>query len=218
MMMEDYPSNSARATRPDLKQPETEPKKIDKVVSGEVVRRKKPLNKRFREIFVGQDAKTAWGFVLFDVLIPAAKDTMADAVSQGVERMLFGDARSNPRRSGGYRPPYSVTPTQSTYTRYSTGSSYAKRDERVLSRRARATHNFDEIILPTRVEAEEVLENLYNILSRYEQATVSDLYDLLGVTGNYTDEKWGWTELTGSGIDRVREGYLLDIPKPEPLR
>lgn len=215
--MEDYPSNSIRSARPDMKQPDTEPKKVDKVVSGEVVRRKKPLGKRFREIFIGQDAKTAWGFVLFDVLIPAAKDTAADAVSQGIERMLFGDARSSPRRFGGYRPPYHVSPTRSTYHNYATGSAI-QRDERTMSRRARATHDFDEIILPTRVEADEVLDHMYNLLSRYDQATVSDLYDLLGVTGNYTDEKWGWTDLKGSGISRVREGYLLDLPKPEPLR
>ena len=87
-----------------------------------------------------------------------------------------------------------------------------------MSHRGRAAHDFDEIILDTRREAEEVLSRLYDILSKYEVVTVSDLYDLTGIDSNYTDQDWGWTELRGSQIVNVRNGYLLDLPKPEPLR
>jgi len=86
-----------------------------------------------------------------------------------------------------------------------------------MSRRGRASHDFDEIILATRVEGEEVIERLFDLVSRYEAATVADLYELVGVSGNYTDDKWGWTDVRGSGVTRVRNGYLLDLPKPEPI-
>lgn len=215
-MTTEFPSNrhKDKETRSERSKPDE--KKVEKIVQTDVVRRKKPIGKKFAETFVGGDAKSVWGFVVLDVLVPAAKDMFADAVSQGVERMIFGEARSSSRRTG-RRPnePYI------SYNRMSHGSRrLGPPDERsrdVMSRRARAAHDFDEIILATRVEADEVLDRLYDLVSKYESATVADLYDLVGVSGNYTDDKWGWMDLRGAGITRVRNGYLLDLPKPEPL-
>lgn len=210
-MESDFPSNRHKEranTKPDEK-------KVQKIVQSEVQRRKKPLGKRMTETFVGGDAKSVWGFVTLDVLIPAAKDMLADAVSQGVERMIFGEARSTSRRTG-RRPndPYI------SYNRYSSSSRRPEpaRDPRQnISRRARASHDFDEIILATRVEADEVIDRLFDLVSKYESATVADLYDLVGISGSYTDDKWGWVDLRGAGVTRVRNGYLLDLPRPEPL-
>jgi hypothetical protein len=55
-------------------------------------------------------------------------------------------------------------------------------------------------------------------VSQYEQATVNDLYELVGVSGNFTDENYGWTDIRGAGITRIRGGYLLDLPKAELLK
>ena len=79
---------------------EEEKKVVEKVVTGKVSRRKTPLSKRLKELFVGGDTHSVGSYILFDVLVPAAKDTIADAISQGIERMLFGDARSSSRRTG----------------------------------------------------------------------------------------------------------------------
>lgn len=209
----DYPSNSkkARTAKDDLTE---NPKKIEKVVEGEVVRRKKPLGRRFTETFIGGDLKTAGAYVVFEVLLPAARDMIADAASQGVEKMLFGEPRSTSRRGrfGDGKNGYV------SYNRYAPSSSLLRREEpRGPSRRARANHDFDEIILATRVEAEEVIERLFDLVSRYDAATVADLYELVGVSGNYTDDKWGWSDIRGAGVTRVRNGYLLDLPRPEPL-
>lgn len=210
-MESEFPSNSHSSKRAAR----DEPKKVEQIVSSEVVRRKKPLSKRFTETFVGGDARGVASYVMFDVLIPAAKDMVADAMSMGVEKMLFGDVRSSSRRGGsrsGSSGPYV------SYNRFAPGSSLGRRDEPTIpSRRARATHDFDEIILATRVEAEEVVDRLFDLVSRYESATVADLYELVGVSGNYTDDKWGWTDIRGAGVTRVRNGYLLDLPKPTPL-
>lgn len=215
--MENYPANSQRSTRVSkVTDPaeKVDEKKIEKVTSSEVIRRKKPLGKRFMETFIGGDAKGVAGYIVMDVLLPAAKDTIADAVSQAIERMLFGEVRSASRRAGA-RPGGSSGYT--SYNRFSNAPANRREDPRAMSRQARAKHDFDEIILATRVEAEEVIDRLFDLLSRYDQATVSDLYDLLGLSAQYTDEKWGWTDIRGIGIVRVRNGYLLDIPKPEPL-
>lgn len=194
----------------------SEQPKVEKIVSGEVIRRKKPLGKRFKETFFGGESRGVWGFILEDVLVPAAKDMLADAVTQGIERKLWGEARSASRRTGA-RPNVGHV----AYNRFggNTNIPINRRDEpRVrLSHRARASHDFQEIILPTRVEAEAVIDQLFELVSKYEVATVANLYDLLGITGDYTDNKYGWTDLRPAGIERIQGGYLLDLPRPEPL-
>lgn len=78
-------------------------------------------------------------------------------------------------------------------------------------------HDFDEIVLDTRHEAELVLDNLEELIKQYGQATVTDLYDLVNITSSFADEKWGWTDLSHANVSHVRDGYLLNLPKPETL-
>ena len=208
--MDNYPGNSKRVTdnEPVKKAPAKE-KKVQKVVVGEVTRRKKPLNKRFSETFVGGDAQSVWVYVLNDVVVPAAKDMIADSVSQGIEKMLFGESRGRSR---------GATVAGAAYTSYNKISTQAKASSggrRDISQRARASHNFDEIILNTRAEAQEVLDSLFTLISDYDVATVADLYEMVGQTGTFTDEKWGWVDMRGASVTRIKGGYLLNLPRPE---
>ena len=210
--MNTFPANSHKSK---VVQETTVKPKIEKVVDGGVVRRKRPLGKRIAESFGANDMKSVGGFVLLDVMLPAAKDMIADAFSQGIERMLFGEARSTSRRPN---KRYSGDNGYVSYNRYAPQpSSSPPFRQTTPSRRARASHDFDEIILQTRVEAEEVIERLFDLVERYQSATVADLYELVGVQGAYTDDKWGWVDLRGAGVTRIRNGYLLDLPRPEPL-
>jgi hypothetical protein len=210
-MESEFPSNSHKYKQ-KANQPKEE-KKVEKVVTGEVVRRKPPLSRRFMETFFGgNDSKGVWDYVMFDVMVPAAKDMVSDAVSGGIERTLFGESHSSSRRRRSASAPRDYV----SYNRYGPGGG-RREDPRPATRRSRSSHDLEEIILATRVEAEEVVDGLYDLVSRYEMATVADLYGLVGTTGSYLDEKWGWTDIRTAGVRRVREGYLLDLPKPEYL-
>jgi hypothetical protein len=220
--VEEFPGNAHKAkpynakVTPAKKDAEvSEDKKVEKIVSGKVVRRKKPITKRFLETFIGgDDAKSVLAYVVIDVLVPAAKDMIADAVNQGFQRMLFGEGATTTRRHGG-RP--SGPAGYQSYNRFSPGSRPPREEHRDISRRGRARHEFDEIILATRAEAEETIDRMFDLIARYEIATVADLYGLVDISGSYTDEKWGWTDMRGSRATRVSGGYLLDLPKPEPI-
>src|SRR5580765_3041556 len=203
----DFPSNSETS-----KKGVPNGKNISPVVSGGAVRRKKSLRKQFKETFVAGDARTAIHYVLFDVLLPAAKDMVVEAGSQGIEKLIFGESR----RRGSTRPQAGPTGYVS-YNRYAMDQSRQTGPQRAMSRQARARHNFDEIVLDQRSEAEDVIDRLFDLVSRYESASVADLYELVGLTSVHTDNRWGWTDLTGAGVSRIRGGYLLDLPEPEPL-
>ena len=86
-----------------------------------------------------------------------------------------------------------------------------------MSARARSRHEFDEIVLGSRAEAEEVIERMFDIVGRYTTATVADLYELVGVRSTHVDQKWGWSDMRGAGVTRVRDGYLLELPDVQPM-
>lgn len=197
----DFPSNSHKR-KEETKKPE---KKVEKVTSGKVVKQKKTLGKKFTETFLGDNIESVSSYIIYDVIIPAAKNMISDTVSNGIEMLLFGQTRgSRTRRDRG-----------KSYVSYSNYYKDRDRDrDRQVSQRNRARHNFDDIILESRGEAEEVLSYLVDLTEDYGMASVADLYDLVGVTSNFTDNKYGWDNLSSGRVVPVRGGYLLELPRP----
>ena len=74
-----------------------------------------------------------------------------------------------------------------------------------------------DIILDNRGEAEEVLLRMDEIVATYGTVSVADLYDLVGITGAYTDNKYGWTDIRSASVVRVRDGYMIKLPRALPL-
>ena len=207
MTNSEFPPNSETS-----KKVRTERKDITPVVSSGAVRRKKSLRKQFTETFVAGDAKTAARYSLFEIMLPAARNMIIETLQEGIEKLFNGESR----RRGSTSPQAGPTGYVS-YNRYAMGGSRSTGPGRTMSRQARSRHNFDEIVMDDRIEAEEVIDKLFELVSRYESATVADLYELVGLSASHTDHKWGWTDLHGSGVSRIRGGYLLDLPEPEAL-
>lgn len=204
-----FPANSHKSKA------KPEERKLEKVVSGKVIQQKKGLTKRFSESFLGDDTRSVGAYILYDVLIPAAKAMISDMVGGGIEMLLFGEKRGhNTKRDGGR-----------SYTSY--GSYYKtsdrdrdrdnRSDRRDISNSGRARHDFDEIVLETRGEAEEVLSHMVDLTIDYGMASVADLYELVGIDGAFTDNKYGWTDLRNANVSRVRGGYLINLPKTRAL-
>ena len=80
-----------------------------------------------------------------------------------------------------------------------------------------AARILDDIILESRGEAEDVLERMDELIATYQLVSVADFYDLVGVSGNYTDNKYGWTDIRNASVIRVRDGYMIKLPKALPL-
>ena len=86
------------------------------------------------------------------------------------------------------------------------------------NRRGRAqVRDLAELIFENRAEATEVLDAMIAIADQYQAVTIADLWDLLGRTGEPTDENFGWVDLIGTDVVKVHEGYLLDLPRPHAL-
>lgn len=186
--------------------------KIDAVITGKVVQRKRGFWRRMTETMTGDDVRSVGTYVVWDIAIPALKDLVFDIIKSGAERSLYGDTRPRSSRESRERS------GRVAYDKKFMGRE-DPRERREISPRARRTHDFGDIILESRVEVERVLDGLTDLIEQYEVATISDLYELLDTTSeaSFVDNQWGWTNLSSARATRVRSGWLLDLPKPEPI-
>lgn len=193
-----YPGNSHKQRQ------EQKEKKVEKVVKGSVVQKKKSWGKKLLGNFVNDDVDNVSSYIIHDVLIPAAKSAINDMVQGGIEMILFGEKKSNRTSRDRGR----------SYVSYNNYSSNNRRDDRRdISQTSRARHDFDDIIFGSRGEAEEVLSNLVDLVIDYKEATVADLYILAGISENFTDRKYGWRDLSSASVSRVRDGYMINLPR-----
>lgn len=188
------------------KEPEKLPeKKVEKVIEGNVVSKKKSPAKKFLEMFIAEDFEHVKSYIFVDVVIPAIKNALLDALNNGSQMLLWGDTK--PKGSG----------SKISYSSISSKLASSPLSGRNLSQSVSRYSGDSDIILETREEAETVLSHLIELVETYESASVADLYDLLGKTPQFTDNKYGWTNLSSATTQRVREGYLLKLPKASPL-
>ena len=205
-----YPGNSnkERAKTSHQEEPKKEIKQVAKAS-----KRKKSMTKKFKEAFIGDDTdnQSVADYILYDVLVPAAKNTINDMVTGGIEMLLFGERRGNShmRRDRGR--------SYVNYSGYSTRTDET-RGGRTATRRSGRDRVFnDDIVLPTRGEAEQVIDSLIDITEQYGSASIADLYSLVGIDSDFTDNNYGWTNLSTASVSRIRDGYTLNLPRAYPI-
>lgn len=197
--MEDYKPNSHK-----FKEEQAE-KKVEKIVSGTVKTKKKNDIQKFADVFISEDMNSVKSYILMDVLVPAVKKAISDIVTNGIDMLLYGETGKSRKNS---------TASKVSYRSY-----YDDRDNyrRCTSSRTRSGYSYDDIILDNRGEAEKVLSQMDELVVAYGIVSVADLYDLVGITGDYTDNKYGWTDIRSAQVVHVRDGYLLKLPRALPL-
>ncbi|MCM1179363.1 MAG: hypothetical protein NC347_03845 [Clostridium sp.] len=198
--MEDYKSNSHASKE---KEKNREEKKVEKIISGNAKAKKKSEFSKFADVFVSEDAGNVKSYILMDVLVPAVKKAISDIVTNGIDMLLYGETGVHKRNGASSKVSY-----RSYYDRSNRSSS---------SSRTRSGYSYDDIILDNRGEAEEVLSRMDEIVATYGTVSVADLYDLVGITGAYTDNKYGWTDIRNASVVRVRDGYMIKLPRALPL-
>ena len=202
-----FPSNSY-ATR-DSKKEETR-KDIRKVTNGKV--RKQGLIRRIGRSIIEDSIETARDKAINDIAVPGFKSLIFDTLTEILEVMLFGRDGApvvNTRR-------YYDNSRRSEQTSYS--KFYDNRDRRDRkSRYSEVSMVPDDIIVDSRQEARAALNELDFIIHKYGQASIADFYDIVGVTSDWTDNRYGWLSLRDAKIKPVRDGFMILLPPTEVL-
>lgn len=183
-----------------------EDKKITPVVSGAAKVKKKSEVKKLTDVFISEDISTVKSYALMEVLVPAIKKAISDIVTNGIDMILYGEAGHSKKHGA---------------SKISYGSYYKGDRERrdYTANRVRGALDYDDIIFDTRGDAEAVLTAMDDVIEQYGVVSVGDLYDLAEVsTTNYAVNKYGWDDIRSASVVRVRDGYMIKLPRALPLR
>lgn len=193
--MEEYRPNSHRSRELVEKR---DGKKFEKVISGSAKTKKKNAVSRFSDVFVSGDVSKIKEYVIMDILVPGVKKGISEIIDYTKDTILYGEP--------GHSKKPSKYPYRNCYER--------ERDRRRPARRA---YDYEDVVLDTRGEAEDVLYRMDEIVGTYGFVSIGDLYDLVGIDGNHTDNKYGWTNILSAKVVRVGDGYIIKLPRPMPL-
>ena len=198
--MEEYTSNSDKS-----KEQRTEDKNIEKVASGHLKSKKNSGLKKFADVFISDDVNSVKSYILMDVIIPAIKRGIVDAINI----ILYGDTSRSKKSS----PASKVS-----YRSYYESENDYRRDDRISTNRNRNRIDYDEVLFDTRGEAETVLDRMYDILREYGIVSVSDFYEISDIPNdNYMLNRYGWNDLSGTKVARTRDGYIITLTKARPI-
>ena len=178
-------------------------KNLGRIVTGNVSVKKKNDIQKFAETFVKEDLNTVKSYIWTEVLLPAFKAVISDSVNM----MLYGETSRN-RKTNNKRV------SQVSYSSYYDRPNDRREPNYV---RSASRYIFDDLKFEDRGDADEVLSTLDDLLNRYPSVSIADLNELVGITGRYTDNKYGWTDISQAYIERTRDGYILRMPKAIPL-
>ena len=153
---------------------------------------------------MSDDIANLKSYILYDVFVPAFKKL----ISESVDALLYRDG-DRPRRS---------SDSKRSYQRYyDDRNSRSSRDREYDRARVKSTYDYEDIMFDNRGEAEEVLEMMREQLDKYDVVSISDFYELVGISPNFTDNKYGWDDLRSAYVVHLRDGYIIKFPRATPL-
>ena len=200
-----YTPNSHKY-KEEQKHAASEEKRVTKVVKNPVKTKTNEVRK-LADIFISEDIANVKSYIFMDVLVPAIKKAIYDIVTNGIDMFLYGGSGKNKSNSTSSKVSYR------NYYEKKNNNGY-RGSENVQSRNG---FDYDDIIFSNRGEAEAVKQQMHDVIDQYGIVTVADLYDMAGLTAPYTSQKYGWMSVGSAEAVRVRDGYMLKLPRAVPI-
>ena len=191
-----YKSNSNKDKENKVEEPEVKTKQL---VQGVVKEEKK---KGFFSKFFSDGLGSIGTYLWNDILVPAFKKTLNDMISDGTSMILFGTPKNKQQPTNYNRISYNSYSNVTSYNRPRPTTTYAQTD----------------VTVDTKNDADTVLNTLYDLLQQYGVVRVADFYDIVGLPSSFTDNKFGWMDISTADIIRTTEGrYWIKMPKAMPI-
>ena len=203
MDINSLPSNSHKSR--EQEKGYSKPKKdLSPVVSGKATVKKKSGIVRLADVFLPEDVSSVKEYILVDVIIPKIKNMLHDIGSEAWDSFWGISGRSNSRG----------TASRVSYVSY---DKYSRDKQPETPRRSGV--NYEEIVFPTRGDAESVYDRMAELCDTFNAVSVADMYELADVPNdNYTLNKYGWTSMEGAQVIRLSGGgFAIKMPKARPF-
>lgn len=201
--MDNYKSNSHKSKEAEKERVE---KRAHNVVTGVAKVKQPSAISKFAKTFISEDASKVGSHIVTEVIVPGIAKILTDSLQDCIDIIFKGGSSRNRRNSGNYPGNYV------SYNNYSNNSKPA-----AAPAQSKQVHSPSDITLASRRDAEAVLNQMRDILTQYGAVSVNDLYDSVGLTGSYTDAKYGWTDLRNATVARDGDGWYIKFPNAYPL-
>ena len=209
-MTPEYSSLSMGATTEERPQLPSAPEKAESVITGKATIKKR-TGKSLRNFILAQDFRDIKAGVVEEIVRPRIKDIIYDifkgvlnTADSGLQLMIYGEERRAPNRVG----------DKVSYNQFSSRRSTPVSSAPSMS----SVIDCNDITFESRGDAEAVLESMYDYLRTYGCVTVAQMYDFSNQSIPYTANNYGWTDLTGTTINRCFDGgYIINLPRAKPM-
>lgn len=178
-------------------------KRVRKVATG--TRKEAGIWKKFANVIFADSLEDAGKTIFYDLVVPTVKKMLLSSF----ETMLYGGYSNRSYRDDrsrvytDYRNQYDGRPSQRDRDRYS----YNTRD----------MYDVGTVTVPTRGEAELVIDQLVEIINQYGAARVADLCEAIDIPSSPTDNNYGWKDLRNAHISPGPDGFVIRLPRAIPL-
>lgn len=179
-------------------------KKVGKAITGTAKLKKKNEVHKFMDLIIAEDWATVKVNVVEEVVVPTIKKLIYDMFTNGLNMFMYGESAPSKKNS---------TASRVSYRSYYDKNNDVDRNEH----RTRNSYSYDDVIIYNRADAEEVLLRMDELMSKYGLVRVADFYDLVDITGSYTDNKYGWEDIRSARIVRAGDGWSIRLPKALPI-
>lgn len=181
---------------------------------GQISVRKKPTDRKIFELIFGGTLEEVKDHALYDVIIPGIRDNIWRMLDESLQMLFYGKVSAKANRS--------TSTGSGTYVSYG----QAFQGNQPVKDQVRANKEFlsylpspSDVLFESKDKALLVLDEMIDIVERKGFVPVAYLYDRANIrTNNWAGpNKWGWTRLGGTGLEKVRvegvERYCLVFPK-----
>lgn len=176
----------------------------------DLVSTKKSLGRKIFETFVYTDTEDIKDWIIWDCLIPGLQDFGFDLLKM----IFFHDSYDGRSRSGSRRGGRTDYRSMSNRGRSSMSRNSRRRDDRdTRDTDDNDSVDYRNIILTNRRAAEDLVDEFQDRIDRTGLVSLSEFLDMVGEgkSSKYTDTKYGWTRTNQIGIQKVHNGWLIDI-------
>lgn len=178
-------------------------KRRESVVTGNVTVKKSTGLRKIIEVFFAKDIEDVKDYLIQDVLIPELRDAVYNLINNGSQMFLYGETKSKRNSNSG-----------PGVIRVNYNKCYDQSKPQEQSSRSRSGMNFDNVVFDEIADAEEVLNQMIDIIEDFNMISVADFCDLANIPEEYTDRKYGWTNLSKAEVRRLSGGgYYIKLPK-----
>lgn len=225
--MEDYRSNSNRSKMKAETENKEETPKLKNMLSSPAKRTNRGYLRRLGEVIRNKDINYIKSYLFDYVMIPSLRDGAWDILSNGLHMLLY-DGESKKSVSSSHTA-YGSFYDDNKGRSKKTAVYYSEDNDRPTVVSRSTLHYVDDVLIPdtdengirnkkkAREKAEGIIIEMNRLIEKYGLVRVSQFYESVGITGNYTAEKYGWNNIKDVRIIEVRNGYVIEMPKPYPI-